>query len=475
MEPPPPPQPAQQLPPPQVLSLLGPVPPEELGWTLGSEHLCQNRADLFAASAALPPTLALEMGNLADVRRQPWANLSNLRLEAKDASAELTRFGRAASAASESCTLVETTPRGWRAPEDLLALAQLATDCQPRLRLVLGSGCVAHLERPEQTAAELAAEFERDVKVGFLPLQPADEDKVVAAARTAPQGRAGLIGELVLGIPFGPADQKVLEAAAVAQRRTTAAVLVTVPGVGRDDGYVTHLLEELLVRLAIAPERLLLGGMGQGQGEAGLAADERDMVAVAQRGCGLVVSVSGNCEVLAVPEDPAAPGAGAPCRTDEQAAMMVGMMCAVGYTHQIVLAQSLQFRTQLAAYGGEGLSLAATFPPRLARHGVSAEQMRAMATENMGRMLAFWLPPPPPKPVAKVKWECCHCGRRRIEGDDSFTRLGYRYCAIKCLNEHRPIADQAIVADGEGSGGAGASGGGGGGDGTVWGVSVGSN
>ena len=136
------------------------------------------------------------------------------------------------------------------------------------------------------------------------------------------------------------------------------------------------------------------------------------------------------------------------------------------------------------------------------RHGLLPEEIDAMTQKNMGRCLAWcdqhcsnsifehssgvhdchpahrvcrWTAPPPPKPVPKAKWNCCHCKRVRIDGDDSFSRLGFRYCTIKCLNEHRPIADQASMEDDErGFSGAkkakGSSGGG-----TKLGVSVGAN
>ena len=63
----------------------------------------------------------------------------------------------------------------------------------------------------------------------------------------------------------------------------------------------------------------------------------------------------------------------------------------------------------------------------------------------------------------------------RVEGDDSFSRLGFRYCTIKCLNEHRPIADQASIDDDEHGFRVAKTAKGGSGGGTSLGVSVGAN
>ena len=113
--------------------------------------------------------------------------------------------------------------------------------------------------------------------------------------------------------------------------------------------------------------------MEYGQGVHGHAADEADMLAVLDSGCGLVFGISNSTEVL-LPEQPAGP-----CRTDEEGAAMLARLCrgtarpggaAPGLdfsprTRRIVLAQSFCFRTQLAAFGGEGYSLPATLPRRL--------------------------------------------------------------------------------------------------------------
>ncbi len=120
--------------------------------------------------------------------------------------------------------------------------------------------------------------------------------------------------------------------------------------------------------------RILIGGMEHGQGVQGHAADEADMLAVLESGCGLVFAFSNSAEML-LPEQPAGP-----CRTDEEGATMLARLCRgtsrsakdpqtgdlSPHARQIVLAQCFSFRTQLAAFGGEGYNLPATLPQRLA-------------------------------------------------------------------------------------------------------------
>ena len=113
--------------------------------------------------------------------------------------------------------------------------------------------------------------------------------------------------------------------------------------------------------------------MDYGQGAEGQAADEADMLVVLEAGCGLVFAFSGSTEVL-LSDQPAGP-----CRTDEEGAAMLARLCcgsnrycgeaseisSLPHASQIVLAQSFFFRTQLAAYGGDGYSLPTTLPGRL--------------------------------------------------------------------------------------------------------------
>lgn len=185
---------------PQVLTLLGPCSCESLGFTLASEHLSQNRAALYrpGSDAATLGQAPLTLTTLGDVQRKPYASLANLRLDIKDASMELTRLSRAAGRGSSSAvTVVDTTPRGWRAAEDLPALAQLAIDC-PSVRLVLGTGCVAAMEA-ETAASDIAALFLSDLKHGFpcglgtaaaagAADGGAEAAAAASAAATAPQG-----------------------------------------------------------------------------------------------------------------------------------------------------------------------------------------------------------------------------------------------------------------------------------------------
>lgn len=266
----------------QVLTCTGPCLAESLGFTLAREHLALNRAALYraGADAAIFGHAPLTLATLGDVRQRPFASLPNLQLDVKDAGSELTRFVRAAVEASVGggssggVTVVETTPRAWRTPEDISMLAQLNKDC-PSVRVVLGTGCVAAMEQGT-APSDLAALFVRDLKQGFSgacqAAGQADGEVVAAAAphgyghhslafpccemahRTAQHRCAGLIGEIVLtggAAKFGAVDLAVLEAAAHAQRATGAALMLIVPA-DRDAHYVPRLLsEQLLERLGL--------------------------------------------------------------------------------------------------------------------------------------------------------------------------------------------------------------------------------
>ena len=178
----------------QVLTCTGPCPAESLGFTLAREHLALNRAALYRAGSGAD-TLGhapLTLATLGDVRRRPFASLPNLQLDAKDAGSELTRFVRAAVEASvgdgssSGVTVVETTPRAWRAPEDVSRLARVNKDC-PGVRIVLGTGCVAAMEQGT-APSDLAALFVRDLQQGFSACQAACQADGEVATAATPHG-----------------------------------------------------------------------------------------------------------------------------------------------------------------------------------------------------------------------------------------------------------------------------------------------
>jgi hypothetical protein len=291
--------------------------------------------------------------------------------------------------------------------------------------------------------------------------------------------RCGIIGEVVIGDGTGPtgscaeldldaADEKVLRAAAAAHAGTGAPVLVSVPRCGRSPALVPRLLQLLLGGGGVAPDRLLIAGLG-------FTCDEADVRAVLEAGCMLALALgSGASEVQTRPA-PAAQGGQADGATfspppppplcvaagDAAVAALVTRVCEAGHSSQVALCHSYLFKTQLAAYGGEGLGLGpflARLPARL-----DPASRRAMAGGNVARALAWWVRPRPPPPAPRASWRCCHCGATRQEGDDSFSRLDFRYCSIGCLNAHRSVADAAAEDAGGDGGGRGHRGGGGGG------------
>jgi hypothetical protein len=240
--------------------------------------------------------------------------------------------------------------------------------------------------------------------------------------------RCGIIGEVVIGDGTGPtgscaeldldaADEKVLRAAAAAHAGTGAPVLVSVPRCGRSPALVPRLLQLLLGGGGVAPDRLLIAGLG-------FTCDEADVRAVLEAGCMLALALgSGASEVQTRPA-PAAQGGQADGATfspppppplcvaagDAAVAALVTRVCEAGHSSQVALCHSYLFKTQLAAYGGEGLGLGpflARLPARL-----DPASRRAMAGGNVARALAWWVRPRPPPPAPRASCAAATAGPR---------------------------------------------------------------
>jgi predicted metal-dependent phosphotriesterase family hydrolase len=138
------------------------------------------------------------------------------------------------------------------------------------------------------------------------------------------------------------------------------------------------------------------------------------------------------------------------------------LIAAGGGAERLVLGNATVFQTQLRRWGGWGYArLRRDFLPRLARLGVPPSTIDALARTNAARLLAWWRPPPPTR--AKIGWwACAQCERRFREGvaRPRFSRMGFEYCSVACLQRHRRgvlafRAAQESLRDAQGRGGGG--------------------
>ena len=193
-----------------VQTVLGSVDPDSLGVVLPHEHLlCDLSAYFLEPSEPGKKAAAYEpvsLNNLFRVRRDYFENKDNLDLgDVILATEEAREFKQAGGG-----TIVELSNVGLgRDPAGLVQIAR-ATG----LNLVMGCGYYIGVSHPadvaRKTVRQIAEEMIRDVLVGVA-------DSGI---------RSGIIGEIGCSDPLEAGERKVLQAAALAQRCTGAALNV---------------------------------------------------------------------------------------------------------------------------------------------------------------------------------------------------------------------------------------------------------
>ena len=193
----------------QIVTVLGPIEPEELGVTLSHEHLL---FDLRCLWEAPPPERAHLIDaeptpeNRAALERDLYHSKKTLHQDDPDLAArEATRFRDAGGA-----TIVDVTTIGL-APEPN-ALREIAT--KTGLNVVAGAGYYREKCLPtdvlDRSVDELADDLQRWVVEGMYGTDV----------------RAGILGELGTMSPIRPFEERQLRAAARVQRRTGVAINV---------------------------------------------------------------------------------------------------------------------------------------------------------------------------------------------------------------------------------------------------------
>ena len=193
-----------------IQTVLGPVPPSELGPTTTHEHLYIDFSFMFRPAQDSPaPELAdapITLENVGWVRRNYHSNRSNLHLTDLDTTIKEVAMYRDAGGGA----IVDATTIGiGRNPE---ALARISRESG--VHVIMGAGFYVDAVHPEDMAQRSVADLAREIS--------ADITEGVAGSGI----KAGIIGEMGCTWPLTVNERKTLSAAAIAQRETGAAVLI---------------------------------------------------------------------------------------------------------------------------------------------------------------------------------------------------------------------------------------------------------
>lgn len=343
-----------------VHTVLGPVAPADLGVVLPHEHVFFDLRPRFTAPTGVPATLTgepVQLANLAWVRYHQRNNRDNLVLDDVGLLAsELEKF-RAAGGG----TVVDLSPQC--AGRDVAKLVKVAR--ATGLTVIAGTGFYVEEFQSAATKAasveELAAVMVAELSIGIA--DPVGEPTGV---------RAGIIGEIGCSWPLADSERRVLQAAALAQQQTGAAISVH-PGRDEDAPYqIAAILQEAGADLS----RVVMGHIDR------TFAGHEMVARLADLGCFLEFDLFGqeSSHIRYGPLD---------LPTDLGRLRVIERLVRAGYGAQVLVSHDIALKHHLSAYGGHGYAhLLDRVRPRMPEAGLSDAETDQILRANPARLLA---------------------------------------------------------------------------------------
>lgn len=340
-----------------VMTVRGPVAPEDLGIVMMHEHLLHD--DVPNPCWYDPPAravaegwaeAAITMDRLGALQRSPFAMRENTRLTRRDPIREELAYFRA----SGGGTVVEVTSHGLVPDPEGLVEISAATG----VHVVAGCGFYVDHSLPEGFAAwsteSVAERIIGDIRMGI----------------GGTSVRAGIIGEVGTSDPITANEEKSLRAAAIAAVETGLAVMVHL-GMTGEQAFPAF---RILAAEGVPPARIIMNHMDE-------ANDVDYSRRVADLGCIIEYDTFGSEWYYDTW------GAYEPRDTERVAA--IAELCRSGYADRITVSQDVFYKQNLRAFGGWGYShFLDSVVPMLKKAGVSEDQLYCMVVETPRRLLA---------------------------------------------------------------------------------------
>ena len=340
-----------------IQTVLGAIPPSELGPTTTHEHLYIDFSFMFRPAQDSPsPELAdapIALENLGWIRRNYYSNRFNLQLMDLDTTiSEVNRYREVGGGA-----IVDATSTGIGRNPDALARISRETG----VHIIMGAGFYVDAVHPEgmdeRSVEDLALEITADLTEGV------DGSGI----------KAGIIGEVGCTWPLTTNERKSLVAAAIAQRETGAAILIHP---GRHPDAPAEILG-LLANGGADLSRVIMGHLDR-------TVFEFDAIrSIAESGCFLEWDLFGN-------EGSYYPLAELDMPSDAQRLDIVRGIADEGYLDRVVIGQDICTKHRLVKYGGHGYGhILQNIVPKMRRKGFSEDYIRAINVDNPANILAF--------------------------------------------------------------------------------------
>ncbi len=342
-----------------VMTVLGSVQREALGVTLAHEHLLIDLRNQYAAPS--DPELRrlgqqpLSPANVGEVRQNPYAIRDNLLLEDVElAGREIGEFRKLGGASVVDCTSLGIG----RSAQSLREIAR-----RTGLNIIAGCGYYTQdthpTDMPHRPTEELAEEMVRDLSAGI------DGSDI----------RAGVIGEIGTSREIFPDEEKNLLAAAIAHRRTGAAVYVHTYPWGRTGLEAAT----ILTQAGVPPERIAICHV-----DVEIHLDYiRELLAM-----GVFVEFDDFGKEFRLDAADQQGFAGGVFARDSERVAAVGRLVRQGYQRQILVSNDICLKCMLRSYGGAGYGhILEHILPMMVRGGIDAGTARSLVTDNPARLL----------------------------------------------------------------------------------------
>lgn len=349
---------------PTVMTVLGPIASTQLGPTLPHEHLFIDLLAYVEELARYRPSDILDdavgLANLHAIRSNPYGNRANCVLDDVELACREVELFRAAGGR----TVVDVTNHD--IGSDPVALREVAH--RTGVNIVAGVGHYVNfaqgLEVQSQSVARIADGLLAEIENG------------IAGSGIRP----GIIGEIGTTWPLHPNEEKVLRAAAIAQRLSGLAITIHVHPPTRSGHGILDILEDENVDL----DRVVLGHV-----DAALAHPDIELAdaidyhrSLAARGAFLEYDLCGNSGYFS-------DGANSWwLPSDRERCKAIAELVSRGYAGSLLISQDVGHKHYLAEYGGWGYAHVLTgFRTMLADFGVDAQTHERITRRNPARML----------------------------------------------------------------------------------------
>lgn len=335
----------------KLKSVLGEISRAELGITAPHEHVL---LDLTAFYQALPvpgvddpATQKVEMWNLGILSRDCYALKDNLLLtDEETAAAELMFYKKAGGQ-----TVVDASLPGiGRSPEALVRISQ-----KTGLNIIMGTGFYVGETHPE------ALDSMTDEEIGDLMVKELTEGVNGICA--------GYIGEIGISEIFDDKERRVLRAAAIAHKKTGAAINVHI------NPWTVNGLEaaNILLSAGVAPERICISHVD---------VENREEYIYALLKKGVYIEFDNFGKEYYIRREVRNSGYGLFVHDTERVTLLKKLIDD-GYLKQLLLACDLCLKNLMHKYGGWGYDHVLTnIVPMMEDEGISNEEIHTMLVDN---------------------------------------------------------------------------------------------